>query len=310
MVPQLASLQALKLARLKLVAVRCGINSSGPKSTLAARVHDELRRFEASQLELGKKETARILSIDMGIRNLAYCIFDSPVPSETSPSLPPSIVAWRKLAVSSAPSVTGADDSSPSSKESFEPSIYAAHAYHLLANTLLPHAPTQVLIERQRYRSMGGAAIQEWTVRVNMFEGMLHSVLRTLAEEGRWRGQVHSVSPAKVTPFWLGVDAAKAKAVAATVGTGSARRKAAKVDLVRKWLAAGDEKVLRLETPEAIRTAESFLRGKQSWRKGKERGTVEQGKLDDLADCLLQGLAWARWEDNKLHAVTRSVDGL
>jgi cruciform cutting endonuclease 1 len=34
------------------------------------------------------------------------------------------------------------------------------------------------------------------------------------------------------------------------------------------------------------------------------------GKLDDLADCLLQGLAWVQWEENKRLLLKKGVEVL
>lgn len=59
---------------------------------------------------------------------------------------------------------------------------------------------------RVRYLGVGlacGPAV-EWTLRVNMFEAMLYAALKTLGEQGLWRGSVFPVAPAKVSKFWQG----------------------------------------------------------------------------------------------------------
>ena len=318
---KLALLPSLKLSQLKHIAIQCGINSSGTKPLLTTRLSHELNPFSDDADSIGSPTTrnasghVRILSIDMGIRNLAYCVLDMPRlsrPSVGASSALPSLLAWQRMAVVPrgadlhSTTTDGAPCQPASSKETFEPAAYAAHAYNLLSTVMLPHEPTQVLIERQRYRSMGGAAIQEWTVRVNMFEGMLHAVLRTLRERGTWRGAVQAVSPAKVGPFWIDPAETKASSLAKSA---KARNKAAKVDLVGRWLTDGHGVA---PATDAARTAADAFSAK--WRATRRKsGTKtagakpepvdanprEPGKLDDLADCLLQGLAWMQWEVNK-----------
>jgi cruciform cutting endonuclease 1 len=340
MAANLSALQALRLAQLKSIAVKCGISSSGTKSVLASRILSELAvasipahhgaaktaaataaashnvakrtRWKASD---HSSRAMRVLSIDMGIRNLAYCVLDIPPPSLVSqehagPSTIPSLVAWKRIAVSPRPSVPSLE----STKETFEPHAYASLAYLLLMRTIHSYGPTLVLIERQRYRSAGSPAIQEWTVRVNMFEGMLYAVLHTLQAEGLWSGLVRGVMPGKVGGFWVGgVEKGTAK-------TAKWRNKTAKIDLLGKWLEAGGDSVLTVATEEARKAAEAFLgrwKGKGKRQKAKTKtetdvvteGGVEEkmSKLDDLADCLLQGLAWARWEENKLRILSEGV---
>jgi cruciform cutting endonuclease 1 len=73
-----------------------------------------------------------------------------------------------------------------------------------------------VLIERQRFRTGGAAAIFEWTLRVNTLEAMLHAGFAALnlgggvegerdgegdAGGGLWRGRVDSVLPRAVVGF-------------------------------------------------------------------------------------------------------------
>lgn len=62
----------------------------------------------------------------------------------------------------------------------FAPPHMAKAALALVTRRFLPLQPTHVLIERQRFRSAGQSAVQEWTVRVNMLEAMLYAVFTTL----------------------------------------------------------------------------------------------------------------------------------
>ena len=45
-------------------------------------------------------------------------------------------------------------------------------------------------------------------------------------------------------------------------------------------------------------------------REGEGVGEVEIGKLDDLADCLLQGMAWVQWERNRRLVMEKGVQAL
>lgn len=202
--------------------------------------------------------------------------------------------------------------------ESFEPSVYA-----LLANTFVRHLLSRfspldaVLIERQRYRSNSAPAIQEWTVRVNMFESMLHAVFCCL--HGKESPVAESVSPNRVTKFWLDrmggrfLDIQKPKGrkkkevlgegpgeelgveganVVIKKGRTYGKAKLAKVSLVKEWLRSGDVVSLGKDV-RGIAADFGPVKGR------RKVNSVSGGKLDDLADCLLQGIAWIRWEENR-----------
>jgi cruciform cutting endonuclease 1 len=288
-----------KLAQLKQLAFKCGISSSGTKPILIQRLHDEIASLSPKGTEA---KPNRILSIDMGIRNLAYCVLD--VPAKFDSKKLPTIQAWQRLAVSSPPSSTS-EPSLVAAKESFSPATLSATAYELMRNRLLLLKPTHILIERQRFRSMGSKHILEWTVRVNMFESILYGVLCTLKGEGIWDGSVEAIAPGKVGPFWIDEEredkVRKAKSA-------KAKNKGAKIDLVRQWLEGGDMMSLGNEEVEGVARA---YRGKWDGKRVKAKeGEEKMGKLDDLADSLLQGMAWTRWEENKRLALAIGIEAL
>jgi cruciform cutting endonuclease 1 len=312
----------LRLGELKALAFKCGLLSSGTKPILTSRLYDEIS-------SVAPAARSRILSIDMGIRNLAYCILDVPLKKTTRAEIIgtasaqgkiPMIREWRRLAVSSAP-VSSSASGLPLVKEAFDPTSLSKAAYTLLRERLLPEKPTHILIERQRFRSMGSKQILEWTIRVNMFESILYAVLCTLKAEGVWSGEVVGVTPGKVGPFWLGEEDVVVEAGGAGNGHKKERKsknakvknKGLKIDLVRRWLEAGDVAGLGNEAVEEM--ARQYM---EKWdrapgaRKGgklqKEDGQERMGKLDDLADSLLQGMAWIQWEENKRLALNHGVE--
>lgn len=170
---------------------------------------------------------------------------------------------------------------------------------------------------------MGGSSVQEWTLRVNMFESMLYAVLHTYFSLGLWHGSVYSVAPAKVNSFWLGKDldlresSSSSEAGLMTImgkkktekkkegNKKSARSKVAKIELVERWLRERGEGAVEF-MGEAKKVGRSYLN-----KRGVKRGGGEDiGKLDDLADCLLQGMAWIRWEENRVAIVETGLEAV
>ncbi|OGM47013.1 hypothetical protein ABOM_003752 [Aspergillus bombycis] len=368
-------LPTLKASQLQKIAQATGIRSAGPKAALISRLETELAQCEyhsvTPQSKTQKKpRNLSILSIDMGIRNLAFAHLLVPSASASATGKtgtttstttssgsgskvppPPTLNAWRRLAVSDllrlpepgpgpesgstllVPGTTEPSDidelhelacqqDDKDGKEMFHPSPYAKQAYVLITTLLEKYQPTHVLIERQRFRSGGGSAVQEWTLRVGVFEGMLYAVLYALQRE-RGRASASSsssssssssagdlapvvlgVEPQRVVRYWgdgLGVDGVEKEKKKG--GRSSAREgKKVKMDLVGGWLddALGDGdrdlKVAVSGEEELRRWVEAYLaKWKGQKRRRGETGVVDIGKLDDLADCLLQGLTWLDW---------------
>ena len=245
--------------------------SGGTKPHLAERLTQELQTPLLRPLP--NNTPHRILSIDMGIRNLALCLLSIP------PSQPPQISDWNRVTVSQKP------DSS--TIESFEPLEYAQKAYSLMHSALQSYRPHTILIERQRYRSAGGAAIQEWTVRVNMLESMFHATLHTLAQTCGHDIVVRSVSPRRITGFWL-ADVDEKMNVRETK-----MAKVACAERIVRGEESLDEGGMVEFVGEARMVAEGFNRGKRG----------DRSKFDDLADSMLQGLGWWKWHVNRARMV-------
>jgi len=136
---------------------------------------------------------------------------------------------------------------------------------------------------------------------------MLHAVLVCLCAEGRWSGTVESVSPQRVSAFWvskavLSQNNALGRRKKGTVNENTSKTKQhnprdiknAKTGLVKDWLRAKD--MVQLKT-EGVRETASLFTDRDSGQ-SMGRKTVAK-KLDDLADCLLQAMAWTKWKQSR-----------
>ncbi|KAI9671745.1 MAG: hypothetical protein M1831_003273 [Alyxoria varia] len=419
------ALASFKHKQLQRLAFLAGLNSSATKASLLSELPARLQAPLLDSRSLREnKQNYRILSIDMGIRNLAYCMLevngeelekasprskrsdrkrgdgDGGMPKRgfgsedgdafiktignysTSAIDCVKLLSWNRISLNSSNGVLNSFESSgrkirssinagPDNdrvedpiatsekvqskevpKESFEPASLASAAYRLIAHTILPQRPSHILIERQRYRSSGSSAILEWTVRVNMLEGMLHTVLETLKQSSLQKQspckgdqserindalshytspQVHSVSPKRVANFWTGAMSDKRSSPAQTE-TGTKKvatskiEKEAKIAIAETWLQGNEHfKPLQCGSAEGNEMRDAFLVAREPRKSRTRRKTRSMskeinesdealnsidsptrsavaslgGKLDDLADSLLQGMAWVQWEANR-----------
>ncbi|ORY64336.1 mitochondrial resolvase Ydc2 [Pseudomassariella vexata] len=291
-------LPPLKQAQLKTLALACGLPLTGTKGVLI----DYL--LQACERQAHDKEHSilnkRVLSIDLGLRNLAFSLLH-PLDQTSSAEIkkngydfrrPPraQLETWSRFSIVPAQLATPLETKN---YDAWSPAKLSQLTFGLVKDQLLTLKPTHILIERQRFRSGSMAAVQEWTLRVNTLEAMMHAVLRTLYEEKLWTGEVLSIPPARVGPFWLSDEGQGEKPVSKK--STKVRNKQAKIDLVGKWLEQEDIKVME----GARSTSRGFM---NRWLNNPiELGMDEKlDKLDDLADCLLQGLAWIKWEQNRL----------
>ena len=282
----------------------------------------------------------RILSVDMGIRNLAYCVIDMPANRHaTDEKL--RVQAWQRLDLLEKmrpevvnplikpalehENVADAPDNVAQAvlKNSFTPSIMSKVALQVTQD-FLAHKPDIVLIERQRFRSGGGSAIQEWTVRVNTLESMLWACFETLkASQASSKSDtfpaVHEVAPKRVASFWTAAPGAhlpqadlfapdfsppELKVSSSSTAKSSNTGKKEKIAVLRSWL-DGSGGVSLDFSAETQKIADAFAQGvrrrksKSDETGGVDPATERETKLDDLADCVLQGAAWVRWEENR-----------
>ncbi|KAJ5907764.1 hypothetical protein N7495_000446 [Penicillium taxi] len=322
-------LSSLKSAQLQRIARATGIQSSGTKPILIQRLQAELPSPETS---LSDEKPWSILSIDMGVQNFAFAHLRVPHYSRSNST--PELMDWHRLAVSDIGNLdlrvqklpiqkknNNSKDVDADPKSGYSPDVYAANAYSLVTSLVAAYKPTHVLIERQRFRSGGASAVLEWTLRVGILEGMLHAVLYSLARErgGEMAGViVKGVEPKRVVGYWM------ESGGTANVKQGDEIRKRLtarevkqmKIDLVGQWLSASVSadksdtisdasvhhgKISILGDRPVQELVDAYLR---KWRKERRASSsVLQvgniGKLDDLADCLLQGVTWLEWQTHK-----------
>ena len=316
-----------------------------------------------------------ILSVDMGVQNLGIAHFEvlSSSNDVVNNNVKPILDAWYRIRVSdidvsndanvgldldstfcqegerskkAAEETTQQDDTAAKNKKKkgqrkkdtlpFTAPAYAARAYRVLNSLLEKHQPTHVLIERQRFRSGGSAAVQEWTLRVGMFEAMLHATLHTYRKRELLRLSeshddakppvvaplVFAVEPQRIVKYWrlvMGSSVFEEGTKDALGGRPSPEKlspadvKKAHVNLVAKWLldlADGDDKAndahMRVSGNKEMREMVHAYLDRHRGIKKTEAKSVD--KLDDLADCVLQGVAWWEWQVNKYRIARDGLD--
>jgi cruciform cutting endonuclease 1 len=298
------SLRSLKAASLRQLLNSIGSKQSGTKAQLAERLGRDLTipKLTVSGHSASSIITPRILSIDMGIKNLAYCLTTADLPKSgdydgldiAKPRL--HVSAWERVgAIENMDQVVldGLEDN-----DLYSPAALAPVALRLVRSVFLPLQPTVILIERQRFRSGGAAAVQEWTLRVNTLEAMLWAVLGAMREHSAIVKvpPVYSVSPSQVAAFWV---------------PGERKvQKRDKINIVKGWL-SGNEKCRELDIDldkNLAASADLFFSGRDK-TPNRSAGVVNSRvKLDDLADSLLQAAAWVVWEFNRRRLQSLSVE--
>ena len=227
--------RAVTAKALHALLTRIGSASSGRKDILQERFQRDVIKSRLFALGRGMEsyqdqDTARklrIISIDMGIKNLAYCDAEVTYSENSTMNAAMSIIRWDKIdlvkttqgrrerlsndRVVEVPTAEADEDVDPYSLP-----VLSQTAYRFIKQIIVNVSPDIILIERQRWRSASSAAIQQWTVRVNTLEAMLHAILETLRTESRiglenhhrtMDYEVYGVDPKRVGQYWLGLHA-------------------------------------------------------------------------------------------------------
>lgn len=271
--------RAITAKGLQSLLIRIGSASSGTKPILEERFRQNFTKsrlfarhpeWEASR-PIGQK--LRIMSIDMGIKNLAFCEAEVSYPVKDSLDAKMDVLRWEKADLasvryqgateSSELDTTRLSDAEADADEEVDPyslDTLSKTAYKLIKETILSGSPDVILIEKQRWRSGGGSAVQQWTLRVNTLEGMLWAVLETIQnetdvtqmnKEKKKLYDVFAVDPKRVGHYWLGQNSQRLAADEATSSPAkdiqneaegqptisrSKAEKKAKISLLRSWL--------------------------------------------------------------------------
>jgi cruciform cutting endonuclease 1 len=255
---------------IQALLVRIGSTSSGLKATLEDRFARDLQASGAASRYSGWRarqdedwrKKLRIVSIDMGIKNLAFCDAEISRPSEKSLDTVMKVLRWEKIDLVKTtrtyrdhlPSPRDIRKDTADADEDVDPfssSVLSATAYRLIRDTILAGEPDIILIEKQRWRSSSSSAIQQWTVRVNTLESMMWAVLETLraerrivlprlrAYEAKRNYEVFGIDPKRVGHYWLGTEQKLLPAIDPGKKTKTTRKtaeKKAKIELLRSWL--------------------------------------------------------------------------
>ncbi|KAK3702043.1 hypothetical protein LTR37_015157 [Vermiconidia calcicola] len=321
-------LAALKASQLKYAAFYMGLATTGTKPELEHAI-----RNCAFQHRLEPSNEARIVSVDMGIKNLGICVLDASKRTDNE-SAPLEVIEWKTVDVFSnltaqsgieQDQLIGMTSAVPLgdkrrrkvTKRSaihaslFRPSLLSKTAFGIAKDILHSYKPSHILIERQRFRSGGASAVQEWTLRVNMLESMLWACLETMRKQANQHLEHHEFPSVEELPMEMSIEDWMVDKPLVTE-TKKRIEKKDKIAVVRSWLSQVDTSGPNSRAPtlefdeDARKTADAFMvdvKQRKSFSSitvsSSEEGPLKLYKLDDLADSLLQAVAWVRWTDNR-----------
>ncbi|KAK9240216.1 mitochondrial resolvase Ydc2 [Lipomyces kononenkoae] len=212
----MASFQKLSVESLKSLSRLCGLSSSHTKQELILNLNEAIWRNSLSTQSNSSSSSSiwtrpphthasstqshhRVLSVDMGLRNLSYSVLDLADVEQI-----PTLSAWSLKSILPQTALAELTTATTRQQPNFSPAIAAQLAYGTFVEDILPRFnPDTILLERQRHRSGGGRNVLEWTLKVNMFESVLYGVLTTLIKQGLLKAQVCEVLPSRTKGYWI-----------------------------------------------------------------------------------------------------------
>ncbi|KAK9644554.1 hypothetical protein HCH54_006985 [Aspergillus fumigatus] len=354
-------LNNLRASQLQRIAQATGIQSSGTKACLIARLKEELPHRNPEKQTSACASTSSgtntgamsILSIDMGIQNLAYAHLLVPRDSHTATAgTVVKLNAWRRLAVSdalldlapdslgkiqegrasNASKLTGKANVKRKEKEkhTFSPSEYARTAGFALAGAV-----------QCRSGRCGWVCLRGCCMLFCMRWDRLGREPRRGCDRWCWVLSLGGWGAYWEDRLGVDVDAPKKKKKKASSREG----KKVKINIAGEWLRAGmggveagsgsalgspfrlsvadDSELRALVNAYLRRWAGKSNAGKSVSRaraKAEGQAAVEEDgavfeppdvrKMDDLADCLVQGVTWLEWQAMRQRVSTEGLDAV
>lgn len=227
-----------------------------------------VNHFDALQQNKTKKTCSSVLSFDLGYRNLAYCHLDQHA----------TILDWARV-----------DLDLPS----FHPSVIAPVVRQFIRDKVQDNLKVagMVVVEQQRARSGGGHAVLESTLRVNCVEAILWGGLYEAADiVNRPELKMTPLNRQSVDKVWqleLNDVIQENPQRFRKMKAGYYHKKQAGSLLVQKWL----------DTNTIVNSSEALKAMYQA-----------EKKKDDLSDCLIQALAWYKWDSFTRNYIDNFID--
>lgn len=206
-----------------------------------------------------------VISVDVGYRNLAFAHV----------SKDHKVLRWRRVDLD-------IDDHHPSQSAA---SVTRFVRGQLLADIAGIEKDCAIVIERQRFRSMGGHSVLEHTLRVNMVEAMLWSAIQCLTGPDLVKEAVTAIA---VEKYWSILKPHLDPSSDWHIDTSIQSKKKRSQQLVTQLL--------------ATRTI--------SCSPELQAMFAKESKKDDLSDSILQAIAWLDWRKHTQKYILETLDGL
>lgn len=237
-------------SQLKSEAISTGVPISGTKAQLIERILAHYgsvvpQNVTARQLDIVPKS---VISVDVGYRNLAFAHV----------SKDHKVLQWRRVDLD-------IDNHHPSQSAI---SVTRFVRQDLLVDVTHPEEDYAIVIERQRFRSMGGHSVLEHTIRVNMVEAMLWSALQCMTGPGMTKEAVNAIA---VEKYWSSI---RPYPLPDAQNDAPSRSKKKRSEILVTDL-----------------LATNFL----DCSSELQNMFAKESKKDDLSDSMLQALAWLNW---------------